>query len=320
VASDLEDFRRALSPIATEYRPGARKPDPGSTAGAYGYASLRREFSNFLQHQLGTRLAEDPEELHQMRVAARRLRAFIKLFKPALTPSLLMLTGEVKWIAGVLGVRRDLDVQMEWLRSVIEDAGDEKEALRPLFSHLEQRACEAQATVSDALDSERFDGLVRAMSEALLNGPNSAAESELPVSVFASRRLRGRYRRFRMLAQGLVRQSEDAAFHQLRVEAKRLRYATECFRPIFGSRVRPLIRETKVLQDLLGEHHDATVFEAEVRAQAHDGNLPPDSLIALGGLIRDRQLRRLEIRDDYPRHHRRLKKAWRKAKNALTTS
>jgi CHAD domain-containing protein len=327
VASDLSDIRQALQPVAhppvTEFDLGSDELDPHATASDYGYASLRRAFFEFLRYGPGTRLGEDPEQLHQMRVAARRFRALTGLFKPALSPRIISLGKEIKWVAGILGAARDLDVQREWLLSITtESAENNTAAISPLLSRLDQRVSQTRREVVSALDSERFKALTQAMILALRDDYESSDEAELPVHVFAEQGLRNRYRSFHKQARRLRLNSPDTELHALRVKTKRLRYAVECFRPIFGSGVKSMVDETKALQDLLGEHQDCAVFSEKVRtALSSDSTvLPPATLIRLGELIEQRRQRMVEIRALWPKHYKRVKQGWRLARKALKTS
>ena len=86
---------------------------PDSTMGELAYAVLRRQLAVLRATEPGTRLGEDPEELHDMRVATRRLRAALDLFVDVLPVRARAFRAELGWLAGVLGVVRDLDVQLQ---------------------------------------------------------------------------------------------------------------------------------------------------------------------------------------------------------------
>jgi CHAD domain-containing protein len=327
VASDLSDFRKALQVAATppegESDPGPDEPNSHMTASQYGYASLRRTFSEFLQHQAGTKLGEDPEQLHKMRVAARRFRATVKLFKPAIAPEMMPLSDEVEWIGGILGVGRDLDVQKEWLLTVFsESAEDDGAAMPPLLHQLEQRVSRSHFDVVEALNSGRFHALTSAMAPAVGRGFDGSEESERPVQVFAEQGLRQRHRSFLEQAKRLREDSPDTELHALRVKAKRLRYALECFRPLLGPGIKPMIRETTALQDLLGEHQDCAVFAQQARTLSMSGTstLPPTTLIRLGELVEQRRQRMVQIRAAWRKQYKRVKKEWRPAKKSVKAS
>ena len=85
-------------------------------------AMLARQVAELLAHDPGTRLGGDPEELHQARVATRRLRAVLRAAEPLLDPDWTQaLRTELSWLAEALGPVRDLDVLLERLRGVRRD-------------------------------------------------------------------------------------------------------------------------------------------------------------------------------------------------------
>ena len=121
---------------------GGTPIDPDGTIGTLAMNVLRRHFEAFLAREPGTRLGDDIEELHDMRVASRRLRAALSLFGDVFSPAILNLREELAWIGGVLGAVRDLDVQLERARG-LAGRGPEPDrkpllALRSLLA--EQRA------------------------------------------------------------------------------------------------------------------------------------------------------------------------------------
>src|SRR5918999_689445 len=150
---------RALGPRATA--PGdvlaprdVSPEDPAKLAVAEATSSaLRRLVANDSPARLG-----DPEGVHQMRVAARRLRSDLRTFSPLVDEAWAQsLIEELRWIARVLGDVRDLDV----LRARIEaeSSGVEGE-LHPLMRWINERAAEARAALDAALMSDRYRALL----------------------------------------------------------------------------------------------------------------------------------------------------------------
>src|ERR671911_3127403 len=92
---------------------GPTRIDPSMSLGEVAFAVLRRQFAEMEEHEPGTRLGEDPEELHDMRVPTRRMRAAMKVFEGALPVRATWLREELRWVAHALGDVRDLDVQIE---------------------------------------------------------------------------------------------------------------------------------------------------------------------------------------------------------------
>lgn len=266
--------------------------DPAAGATEYGYAWLRRHWTAFLQHEPGTRLGEDIEALHQLRVATRRLRATIALFREALPERFGVLRDELQWVGHELGAMRDLDVQIDGLLVQQDVHPAESAAIQPLIAILEAQRTTERDQLRTLLDSDRYAALECAMGDALRAGPPADAPL-IPVHDFAAPLL---HRRLRSVHRGGVRLEADsppAEYHALRIRGKRLRYSLELFGDLYGRPARDLTEAVKQLQDLLGEHQDADVMNDWLRATVResDDRLPVDTLVALGGLIeRNRQV------------------------------
>src|SRR4028119_1683211 len=102
--------------------------DASLSLGELAFAVLRKQFAAMRAHEPGTRLGEDSEELHDMRVATRRMRAALKLFSAALPEQADFYRNELKWVAGVLGEVRDLDVHIEQLEELSSEAEEDRRA------------------------------------------------------------------------------------------------------------------------------------------------------------------------------------------------
>ena len=216
----------------------------------------------------GVRLGEDPECIHRMRVASRRLRSGLALFG-----SLFEGRQARKWrretgaMARSLGEARDLDVQIDFLVTFMAECGEKGLRLGPerLLLRLRQRREALQERVVRSLDAF-FDGPTpTAMAEAfrallerdLLEGMarddlyDRAAAALLPLLA-------------RLLSfSAAARCPEDIeGLHAMRIAAKRLRYTVEIFLPLLGERGRELLDETRSLQSLLGRLHDDDVWIA----------------------------------------------------------
>ncbi len=108
---------------------GPTEVSPSSTMGQLAFAVIRRQLRVLREKEPGTRLGEDPEELHDMRVATRRLRAALDLFAHVLPARARTYRAELGWLGGVLGEVRDLDVQLEGLRASSGSSGTWGEVL-----------------------------------------------------------------------------------------------------------------------------------------------------------------------------------------------
>ena len=147
------------------------------TVGEAAYAVLRKHFAAVLWHEPGTRLGEDPEHLHDMRVGTRRMRAALRLFAEALPArEAERLRRELRALGQVLGTVRDLDVQGEQIRAW-QDAliTVEPAALEPFLELLHARREAARADLMGFLDSARYRRLTAFLADWLRRGPAGAA-------------------------------------------------------------------------------------------------------------------------------------------------
>ncbi len=178
---------------------GTVEIDESMTVGELAFAVLRTQFRELLSHEPEARLGEDPEGVHSMRVAIRRMRAAISAFREVLPVRAQRLRDEFKWLAGVLGEVRDLDVQLEqvaeWGSGLPEE---DRAALEPLVATFEERRAAARSAMLQHLDSRRFERMMAGMSEMLVRGPlRRSAASRTPALVAGPDLVRRRYRKVR---------------------------------------------------------------------------------------------------------------------------
>ncbi len=231
--------------------------------------TLAFHFARLESHEEGTREGADIEELHDMRVAARRMRAALRIFAGYLDPDdVRPLLRGLRKTGRTLGAVRDLDVAGERVRAFQESLPPaDVAAAEGLVRAWAAERGRARAKLVDYLDGRRY-GAWKAETRAFL-------ERELDQPGLLDRRGEPRPYRLRhvvptavyarygeMLAFDEWVAGEQATFerlHQLRIAAKGFRYCLEFFREVLGPEARPLIGELKDLQDHLGELHDAVV-------------------------------------------------------------
>ncbi len=244
-----------------------RDPDiPRGTAplAALGLA-LGGQVRSLLAHDPGVRLGSDSEDLHQLRVATRRLRAFLRAGRKLLDRSWSEpLRDEIGWLGKALGPARDLDVLTERLVADISGLGDDAEAVSGLLRSLEDERAEARVAVVGALSSDRYLALLDRLEHVSEPVPSGA---EPPLRDVWS----AEWRRTRKVFGRLDAESSDARLHAGRIRVKRARYAAELAAHELGKPGRAFVEAAKELQDVLGEHQDAVVAEARIRAWAADG-------------------------------------------------
>lgn len=309
-------------PEAPEF--GPKEVSSTKSVGEVAYAVMRKQFETFLAHEPGTRIGEDPEELHDMRVASRRLRAAMQVFKDALPARSKEFRDELKGIAGVLGKVRDLDVQLERLEEWVSDsAPEDREPLGELREVLEERRQKARRTMLRALDSRRFARFVESYSAFLRRGPSRRAEARRPVLEAGPEVVRHRYRKVRKAGDVITVDSPGDEYHELRKRGKRLRYALEFLLPVYGKPAAELVKALKSLQDVLGDHQDAVVATAQLRelalpAKRRGGGVSTRTAFVMGGISHHYQSFAGELREEFPDAYGEIKgKRWKRLKKAM---
>lgn len=266
--------------LADRMPPSFATPSPASarSAGDVVLAYLWAQAEQLRRHDPLVR-QNAPDAVHQMRVAARRMRSTLQAFGRILDrDSTRELTEELKWMAGELGGARDAEVMAERFAAILAKFPDELK-LGPVdaaFTRVfERRQADAREVALAALDSERYLALHDRIDALLANPPVTTrarrkAKRELPKSV------RRTYRRVESRMAEADRQpagqQRDLELHETRKAAKRLRYATEAVAPTVGKPAARLRKRLKAVQELLGEHQDTAVARPvlrELAAQAH---------------------------------------------------
>jgi CHAD domain-containing protein len=245
-----------------------------------------------------------------MRVATRRLRAFLRSAREALEGGWgEPLREELRWLAGLLGGVRDLDVLLDYLRreaEVLDPA--EREAFSPVFAELADERERARGLLLEGISGARYFALLDRI-EAVAAAPAVSAEApELP-SLFAAELRRLRRRAGSHLAG---RGATDAELHDARIRTKRARYAAEFAEPALGDSGRKFVSAAKDLQDVLGEHQDAVVAEERIRALAARTE-DPEARFAAGRLVERQRARRAAARADVRDAWERVERLGRKA-------
>ena len=249
---------------------------------------LREQAEQLLAHDPGTRLGTDPEELHQLRVATRRLRAFLRAGRDLLDPDAAEpLREELRWLGSSLGPVRDLDVLAEHLQDAIRQLGPDLPEGRKLLRTLERRRRSARRRLLSALESPRYYALLDAVERPFATVADEPSLAEIKAK---------EHKKLRTAVKALGPDPSDGELHATRIRAKRARYAAE----LQGDEA--YVREAKKLQDVLGEHQDAVVATVALRDLARR---MPDAAVAAGRLIEGEVLRARRRRTEW-------KPAWKR--------
>ncbi len=301
---------------------GPTKVEPTMSVGEVAFAVLRKQLGAFLRHEPGTRLGDDPEHLHDMRVAARRMRAALRVFEDVLPPN-----PTVRYLAGlhevgqVLGRVRDLDVQIEQIRNrrrLLVAAGPSD--LDPLLQRLSDKRELAREDMIATLSSAHYRRLVRSLTAWVRTGPGRRTAAAVPSRTAAPLLIRRARRRVMRTARRLEPSSPPTAYHELRIRCKRFRYTMEFLQPLYGAPAARLTEALVDVQDCLGLHQDVQVSIALMRRLAEDREapLPEGTAVAVGELTQLCATQAEELRGQFPKLFSHVEgKRWRSLRGAM---
>jgi CHAD domain-containing protein len=295
---------------------GPTEIDASISAGEVAFAILRRHFAAMLAHEPGVRLGENPEELHDMRVATRRLRAALKLYAEVLPRRAEGYERDLRYFANALGEVRDLDVHLERLAEETSRNGDD---LEEVVAVLEERQAEARRRMLKALDSNRYERFVASFSGTLRRGRSPAPTA--PILEAAPDLVRRRYKKVRKAADALTGDSAPEDFHNLRKKGKRLRYALEPLQGIYGKPSEKMVGFLKTLQDDLGDHQDLIVAAELMKEVGVAGDLPPRAVFSMGSMAESYVREAAEMRAGFlgskPLRALKAGKPWKRLRKAM---
>ncbi|MBA2497200.1 MAG: CYTH and CHAD domain-containing protein [Acidimicrobiia bacterium] len=261
---------RALGPRALQppdLRPAT--PDRTSTAAEVIAAGIADAAVRVVDNDAVIRADVEPEGIHQARVGTRRLRSDLRTFGPLLDRAWVdPIRDELRWFAGLLGEVRDRDVMKARLgRQAGALAEADQEAVLAVLGTLDKERSRAIARAVAALDGRRYvlllERLVAAAAEPrVLPGADAlAVEAVPPLAGHA-------FRKLRKGVEGLGKRPADEALHEVRILAKKARYAADVAVPVVGDDAKAYTKAVAGLQDILGDHHDCAVAEEWLRARA----------------------------------------------------
>ncbi len=240
------------------------KPDDAMAEA--GRKVMQFHFAHMLSHERGTRLGEDIEELHDMRVATRRMRAAFEVFGPFFRPKVIKAHLKGLRVAGrSLGRVRDLDVFIEKARSYLVTLPEaERPGLEPLMSTWQHDRAVERDKLETYLDSEKYQQFKLGFNEFVSTpGAGSLVDLQQQPAPFQVRHhapvlIYTRLAEVRA-NEAIVANAAIEQLHILRIAFKKLRYTLEFFQEVLGGQVKPVIQEIKTMQDHLGNLNDANV-------------------------------------------------------------
>ena len=250
-----------LETLIAMKRPGVEPDDALSEAGR---KVMAYHFAQMILHEAGTRLGEDIEELHDMRVATRRMRAAFEVFREAFEPrALKSLLKDLRATGRALGRVRDLDVFVEKAERYLETLPQEQRSgLEPLLALWEIERQDDREKMLEYLNGEDYANFKRKFLK-FVSTPGAGASPVSEISPHLVQHIVPALIYTRLAAVRAFGPILDSAtieqLHSLRIEFKKLRYTLEFFREVLGEEAKELIEDIKTLQDHLGDLNDADV-------------------------------------------------------------
>jgi CHAD domain-containing protein len=246
-------------------------PDNPSAADAVQRA-IAASVQRLLRSDPVVRKGEDPEGVHQARVATRRLRSDLRTFAPLLDAQWLEgLRAELRELAAQLGAVRDADVLLERLRSAAARLPEtDREAAQHLLDDLEHTRERDRDALLATMRAVRYRRLVDDLVEAAAH-PGVTEAADRPGAEVLPQLAADPWRRLRRRVNHLEADPPDADLHEVRIFAKRARYAAEAVAPVAGAMATEFAKAVAGVQEVLGNHHDAIVAHSWLRdaAQRH---------------------------------------------------
>ncbi|HEX3865881.1 MAG TPA: CHAD domain-containing protein [Gemmatimonadaceae bacterium] len=206
----------------------------------------------------------DAEALHDFRVSVRRLRSWLRAFDSLVSDTLPKKASKrLARIAHATGASRDLEVHLAWVDERKKTLrGEQRRGADWLTDILGQRKTDSDLELKQIVNAE-FDRATQRVERSMSTYAASVVDVEVPFAAVASRLVR-RHVTALMKASKLVTSIGDRAeAHATRIAAKRLRYLLDPLDDALPA-VKEIVDELGVLQDRLGELHDAQLFGSEI--------------------------------------------------------
>jgi CHAD domain-containing protein len=260
----------------------------GRAAGPVLHLRLREQVAELHRRDSQVRRRQD-EGVHRARVACRRLRTALATYRPLLDRDVTdPIRAEIKWFGQCLSDARDAHVVRDRLRAMVDD---EPHSLvrgpvkRRLDTTVGAREKEAWATIEEVMSSTRYFRLLGDL-DRLVAVPPWTDVADQPAGEVLPRRVRKDWRRLRDRKDEADRATDaderQRLMHEVRKDAKRLRYAAETLRPVWGKDAHRLAKAAKRLTSHLGERQDTVMSRPMLLAIAADADEAGESSVVWG--------------------------------------
>jgi len=236
------------------------------TLGEYAHQTIGEQFRQVIKQEKPVLADKNPEYLHQMRVASRRLYTALQVFDAVIELPKAARAQQVRSLTKALGKLRDLDVQIDTLKQDYQPhlKPPEQDSIGQVLTVLEHRRCKALAGTKDVLGRSRYQDLKLAY-KAWLDAPRFTSLAELSV-VTALPDLLSPLLSVLLLHPAWLLATESLSdetmpiLHDLRKACKHVRYQADFFVAFYGDPFKAWVSGIKSLQDSLGKLQDIQVL------------------------------------------------------------
>ncbi|WP_106848767.1 CYTH and CHAD domain-containing protein [Blastococcus sp. Marseille-P5729] len=277
---------RALAHLVPDGPPQPAPPGKKPTVADVAREYLWQEIGRLKDHDAGARLHE-PDAVHQMRVAARRLRSVLSSYRDIVgRERSAELRGELKALADSLGGARDSEVMLARLNALL-DAQPPETVLGPvrerINDELTARYDEAHADAMKFMSSGRYYALLDALDALVLDWEPAGGTEP-------AKALRGVFDRDWKRVRGAVHEANEIedqaehehALHEVRKSAKRLRYGMDSAHAVIGKDAKKLAKASAAITEILGDHNDSVITAGVIAALAEKAHARGEDTFTYG--------------------------------------
>jgi CHAD domain-containing protein len=232
----------------------------------FGAEAVLKRLEALEQEIDGVCKADDIECIHRMRVASRRLRSTFVIFEECFK-NIKQWRRQIRSITRTLGSARDLDVQIEFLQSFLNDLTEQRHipGIKRLIFRLQQKRKKIQLKVISKMEQLSTNEVLDKIKESALTTYNLAQIHNKDVysqKVYenAYMAISLRLDEFISHERYIYQPDNIAELHAMRISAKRLRYTMEIFEALYEDELKPPIKIIRELQTILGDFHDCAVW------------------------------------------------------------
>ena len=316
------DAIQPAEPMAEDAPKETRRIRPSDPMIVFAYECLRREFKDLASRRPVDDKPPTTDDVHRMRIAMRRLRVALRLFRRMLPREAKEFRKGLRAFARALSDTRDLDVHADVFRTYAQTVPAESLAeLGGYELHLRRERAEARARMAERFSDDRYEELLDSFGALLEDAPSPGAARRwhsFKVSDGVDKYLKKSLKRVLKLGRKVGDEAHAKDLHRLRIRAKRLRYELEFFAFAYKSLEKAAL-EAKALQDLLGEHQDACTASQRLARYArslrkHSSAPMPAALDRLAAAERQRAR---DVRQEFPAEWRRFERSVARGRIAI---